>query len=145
MDTENMAQDTQKTFFAPGTVFEGTLTTPGDVEVAGEITGEIVSDGKVSLRRVGNVSISSRDLELLAANFKGDVTVKGDVIIDAESTLQGNIRSSKVLCQGKINGNLNVTDSVVVGACAAIIGDIKTPSLDVARGGKISGQVQMHE
>ena len=145
MDTEIMAQDTQKTFFAPGTIFEGTLTTPGDVEVAGEITGEIVSDGKVSLRRVGNVSISSRDLELLAANFKGDVTVKGDVIIDAESTLQGNIRSSGVICHGKINGNLNVTDSVVVTESAAIIGDIKTPSMDVTRGAKVCGQIQMTE
>ena len=145
MDTEIMTQDTQKTFFAPGTIFEGTLTTPGDVEVAGEITGEIVSDGKVSLRRVGNVSISSRDLELLAANFKGDVTVKGDVIVDAKSTLQGNIRSSRVICHGKINGNLNVTESVVIDESAAIIGDIKTPSMDVARGARVCGQIQMTE
>ena len=127
MDTEIMTQDSRKTFFAPGTIFEGTLTTP------------------VSLRRVGNVSISSRDLELLAANFKGDVTVKGDVIIDAESTLQGNIRSSRVICHGKINGNLNVTESVVVNESGAIIGDIKTPSMDVARGGKVCGQIQMTE
>lgn len=94
---------------------------------------------------MGNVSISSRDLELLAANFKGDVTVKGDVIVDAESALQGNIRSSRVICHGKINGNLNVTESVVIDESAAIIGDIKTPSMDVARGAKVCGQIQMIE
>ena len=53
MDTEIMTQDSRKTFFAPGTIFQGTLTTPGDVEVAGEITGEIVSDGGADLMARG--------------------------------------------------------------------------------------------
>lgn len=141
---DSTRQNTQKSFFAPGTVFEGTITTPGDVEVAGEISGEIVSDGKVSLRKVGDVTISSRDLELLAANFKGDVTVEGDVIIDAGSTLQGNIRSARVFCKGTIRGNLNVAESVVADEHAAIIGNIKTPSMDIACGARINGQVQMH-
>lgn len=143
MSTDANAITTQKTYFAPGTVFEGTLTTPGDVEIAGEIKGEIVSEGKVSLRRVGDVTISSRDLELLEATFKGDVTVKGAVIVDEKSTLQGNVRSSSVLCKGEIRGNLNVSDSVTINEGARVIGDINTAVMEVTRGALIVGQVRM--
>ena len=136
-------EDNQKTYFAPGTSFEGTLTSPGDVEIAGEFKGEIVSEGKVSLRRVGETAISSRDLELLGATYSGDVIVRGDVIVDETSTLKGNIRSSRVLCRGLINGNLNVSDSVTLYENAQVIGDIRTPNMDVARGAKVRGQVQM--
>lgn len=133
----------EKTFFAPGTSFEGTLTTPGDVEIAGEFTGEIVSDGKVSLRKVGDITISSQDLELLGATYKGDVTVSGEVIVDAASSLHGNVRSARVLCEGVIQGNLNVSENVTICENARVTGDINTPSMDVALGAKISGQVQM--
>jgi len=146
MDMENnSARSAEKTYFAPGTTFNGTLTTPGDVEIAGEFAGEIVSGGKVSLRKVGDVTISSRDLELLSADFKGDVTVKGDVIVDDESTLQGNIRSARVFCSGRIRGNLNVSESVVIEEHAMVLGDVNTPCLDVARGGVVNGRVQMIE
>ncbi|MBE7008948.1 MAG: polymer-forming cytoskeletal protein [Ruminococcaceae bacterium] len=147
MDTKNAAarEASDKTYFAPGTSFEGTLTTPGDVEIAGEFTGEIVSDGKVSLRKVGDVAISARDLELLAAVFKGDVTVVGDVIVDAQSSLEGNIRSGRVLCEGEIRGNLNVREDVVLGEGARVIGDVTTPSMDVALGAVIRGQLRMTE
>lgn len=143
MPTDATTITTQKTYFAPGTVFEGTLTTPGDVEVAGEIKGEIVSDGKVSLRKVGDVTISSRDLELLEATFQGDVTVKGTVIVDEKSTLQGNVRSANVLCKGEIRGNLNVSESVSIREGAKVVGEINTKIMDVARGGVIIGQVRM--
>ena len=144
MITEKDAIMTQnKTFFAPGTSFDGTLTTKGDVEIAGEVKGEIISDGKVSIRKVGDVSISSKDLELLGADFKGNVTVSGDVIVDEEPSLQGNVRSSRVLCEGKIQGNLNVSGNITLGENSKVIGDINAPVMDVARGAVIVGQVQM--
>ena len=142
----NEGNNTQeKTYFAPGTAFDGTLTAQGDVEIAGEISGEIISEGKVSLRRVGNVSISSRDLELLDAEFIGDVTVQGDVIVDGGSSLKGNVRAARVLCRGAIHGNLNAAESVTLDERAVVTGDIKTPVMDVAQGARISGQVQMTE
>jgi len=144
MIAENNAIMTQnKTFFAPGTSFDGTLTTKGDVEIAGEVKGEIISDGKVSIRKVGDVSISSKDLELLGADFKGNVTVSGEVIVDESSSLQGNVRSSRVLCEGMIQGNLNVTSDVTLGEKSRVIGDINAPVMDIARGAMIVGQVQM--
>ena len=140
-----MTENSEKTYFAPGTTFEGTLTTPGDVEIAGEFTGEIVSDGKVSLRKVGDVAISARSLELLSAVFKGDVTVAGDVIVDEKSSLEGNIRSGRILCEGEIRGNLNATEDVVLGQSARVTGDVSTPVMDVALGAVLRGQVRMME
>lgn len=133
----------EKTYFAPGTVFEGTLRTSGDVEIDGEVVGEIVADGKVSIHRMGDVSISARDFELLGAAFKGDVTVEGEVIVDEQSTVHGNIRSSRLNCRGKIEGNLNVSESVTIAERAQVIGDVNTPSMDIARGAVVRGEIRM--
>ena len=76
--------DDRKTYFAPGTVFEGTVTAPGDVQVDGEVKGEIISEGKVSIHKMGDASIAARDLELLGAVIKGDITVGGEVTVDAD-------------------------------------------------------------
>ena len=45
----------EKTYIAPGTVFEGTVRATGDVQVDGEVIGEISSEGKVSVHKMGDV------------------------------------------------------------------------------------------
>ena len=133
----------EKTYIAPGTVFEGTVRATGDVQVDGEVIGEISSEGKVSVHKIGDASISARDLELLGAVIKGDLTVIGEVTLDEESAVQGNIRAASIVCGGAINGNLNASQSVVIRDKAKILGNIRTPVMDIARGALLRGQLQM--
>jgi len=132
-----------KTYFAPGTVFEGTITAPGDILVDGEVKGEIISEGKVSVHKMGDASIAARDLELLGAAIKGDITVRGEVTVDAQSAVRGNIRSSSIVCDGAVEGNLIASEYVELREGARVLGNISAPAMDVARGALIRGQVLM--
>jgi cytoskeletal protein CcmA (bactofilin family) len=129
------------TYLAPGTEFEGTITAPGDVMVDGEVRGEIISEGKVSVHKMGDASIAARDLELLGAVIKGDIIVGGEVTVDAESAVKGNIRSAGIVCEGVVEGNLVAAEYVELGAGARILGNITTPLMGTARGAKIRGQL----
>ncbi len=130
-----------KTYLAPGTVFEGTITAPGDVLVDGEVKGEIISEGKVSIHKLGDASIAARDLELLNAAIKGDITVRGEVTVDVQSVVQGNIRSSGIVCEGAVDGNLIAGEYVELKASAKVRGNISTLVMDVENGALIRGQL----
>lgn len=135
----------EKTYIAPGTFFEGTIRATGDVQVDGEVTGEISSEGKVSIHKMGDASISARDLELLGAVIKGDLTVIGEVTVDGDSAIQGNIRAQSIICSGTINGNLNASKSVVIHEKSKILGNIRTPEMEVENGALLRGLIQMME
>lgn len=133
--------DETRTYFAAGTVFEGTITAPGDIWIDGEVKGEIVSDGKVSIHKMGDSSIAARDLELLGAVIKGDIIVKGEVTVDEDSAVQGNIRSSSIICAGAVQGNLTAVDYVSLKEHSKVLGNINAPSMMVDNGAMICGQV----
>lgn len=135
----------KKTYFAPGTTFEGTVTAPGDVLVDGDVIGEIISDGKVSIHKMGDASISAHDLELLGAAVKGDITVRGEVIVDEESSVTGNIRSSSVICAGSVEGNLTATEYVELKVNSKVLGNISAPSMTVGNGALVCGQMRIGE
>lgn len=137
--------ENKKTYFAPGTTFEGTVTAPGDVLVDGDVIGEIISEGKVSIHKLGDASISARDLELLGAAIKGDITVQGEVIVDEESSVTGNIRSSSVICAGSVEGNLTVTEYVELKSSSKVVGNISAPSMSVGSGALVCGQMLIGE
>ena len=131
------------TYFAAGTSMEGTLRSDSDVEICGNFKGEIASNGKVTIHSNTTSTIAAADLVLIDCNLLGDAVVTGDVSINANSTITGNLRATNVICAGVINGNLNIQSNVTLTETAQIIGDIKTETLTTSRGAKVSGRIDI--
>ena len=128
---------------AEGTSFEGTLNAKGDVEIAGEFKGNIVSEGAVRLRSSIQSGISAKSVELSDCVLTGDVTVSGIVAIGENSRIIGNVSAKELLCAGEIAGDLKITDSVRLDARARVSGGIVTGAISVEKGASISGNVQI--
>ena len=122
---------------------EGTIRSDSDIEIAGDFKGEIASNGKVTLHANTTSTIASADLVLLDCNLLGDAVVTGDVSINENSTITGNLRAQNVICSGVINGNLTIQSNVTLTETAQVIGDIKTETLTTSRGAKVSGKIDM--
>ena len=131
------------TYFAEGTSMEGTIRSDSDIEIAGDFKGEIASNGKVTIHANTTSTIASADLVLIDCNLLGDAVVTGDVSINENSTITGNLRAQNVICSGVINGNLTIQSNVTLTETAQIIGDIKTETLTTSRGAKVSGKIDM--
>ena len=131
------------TYFAEGTSMEGTLRCDSDVEICGDFKGEIASDGRVTLHSNTASSIAAAELVLIDCSLVGDSMVSGDVTINDNSTVTGNIRSTNLTCSGIIKGNLNISGNITLTENAQIIGDIKTGTLMMSRGAKVSGKIDM--
>lgn len=132
------------TYLAPGTVMEGKLFTKNDVEIAGDFTGDITSEGKVSLRSNMQGNVNAANLQLFGCRLVGDIHVSGVAILDEQSSVAGNIHANELLCSGLVKGDLYVQGNVTLNEKASIEGNITTDTMTMMRGASISGNLKMN-
>lgn len=130
-------------YLAEGTSFEGTLNVEGDIEIRGMLSGEIAVSGHMALHSNAKCNVSARTLSLQVSTLRGDVVASDAVRVDSGSIVFGNVRAAAVESSGTIAGAIHATDHASFSSGAQLIGDIKTPSLEVAPGARLSGKIDM--
>ncbi len=104
--------------------FSGTLNTIG---LGTTITGNIVSNG--DLRIDGNID--------------GDLNSQARIVIGEKSVINGDIRAANAIIEGKVNGNVEVTEVLFLKATALIEGDMMMQKLVVENGAVFNGKSTM--
>lgn len=94
------------------------------------IGAEIAITGKID--GAGNVRLAGR--------FEGDVTIQGDLMIDAGAKLTGSVRAHTVIVAGEIEGNIENASRVELLATGVLNGDLKAGTLTVAAGSRMRGR-----
>ena len=135
--------EAKESFLAPGTVFEGTLRSEGDIEIAGMFKGDVTTTGTVMLRSniQGNLNVGS--LRIVDCALTGDVTAKGTVFINEGAKIYGNVTAAELMCSGEITGDLKISGNTQLEEKSKIAGSVVTGTLAVARGAVIKGGIQM--
>ena len=96
------------------------------------IAADITIEGKIE----GGGSVR------IAGKFKGDVSVQGDLTIEAGAKLTGSVRADKVTIAGELEGNVENASLVDLQQSGVVIGDLKAGSLIVAAGARLRGQAE---
>jgi cytoskeletal protein CcmA (bactofilin family) len=96
------------------------------------IAADITIEGKIE----GGGSIR------IAGKFKGDVSVQGDLTIEAGAKLTGGVRADKVTIAGELEGNVEQASHVDLLQTGVVIGELKAGSLAVAAGARMRGQAE---
>jgi cytoskeletal protein CcmA (bactofilin family) len=78
----------------------------------------------------------------IAGNFKGDVSVQGNVTIEPGAKLTGGVQADTVVIGGELAGNINAAARVELLQTGVLIGDLKAGSLIVAAGSRMRGQAE---
>lgn len=93
---------------------------------------DLTIEGKID--GAGNLRIAGR--------FTGDVTVDGNLTIDAGARLAGGVRAHAVVIAGELEGNVLDAGRVELQSSGVLIGDLKAGSLTVAAGSRMRGHVE---
>lgn len=101
------------------------------VERESVIAPELTIEGKIE--GSGNVRI--------AGKFKGDVNVNGNLTIETNASLTGQVTAKAITIAGELNGNILNAEKVDLLESGVVNGDIKTGQLTVAAGSRMRGQV----
>jgi cytoskeletal protein CcmA (bactofilin family) len=96
------------------------------------IASDITIEGKIE----GGGSVR------IAGKFKGDVSVQGDLTVEAGAKLTGSVRANKVTIAGELEGNVEEATHVDLLASGVVVGDLKTGTLTVAAGARMRGQAE---
>ncbi len=133
----------EESFLAPGTVFEGTRRSEGDIEIAGAFKGDVSTAGTVMLLSdiQGNLNVGS--LRIVDCALTGDVTAKGTVFVNEGAKIYGNETAAELMSAGEITGDLKISGNTSLEEKAKISGSVVTGTLAVVRGAVIKGGIQM--
>ncbi|MCP5360978.1 MAG: polymer-forming cytoskeletal protein [Steroidobacteraceae bacterium] len=101
------------------------------VERESVIAPELTIEGKIE--GSGNVRI--------AGKFKGDVNINGNLTIETNASLTGQVTAKAITIAGELNGNVLGADKVDLLESGVVNGDIKAGMLTVAAGSRMRGQL----
>ena len=96
------------------------------------IAADITIEGKIE----GGGSVR------IAGKFNGDVSVQGDLTVEAGAKLTGGVRADKVTIAGELEGNVEEASRVDLLQTGVVIGNLKAGSLTVAAGARMRGQAE---
>lgn len=78
----------------------------------------------------------------IAGKFKGEIQVKGDLIIEKGAHLAAKISAASVTIGGELDGNVVASGQVKLLESGQLLGDLKASMLTVAAGSRMRGHVE---
>lgn len=133
--------------FAKGLIIEGDVTLVTPLIAKGEIKGNLTCEREIEIDDgaiiTGNVSGSS--ITLLSGVISGDVNAAGNVLVEADSKIKGNVTGGVISINGLVEGNVTSSSEVVLSSEARIFGDITATYIDIEKGAKILGAINIGE
>ncbi len=139
-------------------LYEASIDTSGEAHAS---LGQTASSHRVD-EILGHPVPESRNLSVIGQTlkFKGDLVAEEDLLIQgrvngtishraknltigAHGDVKANIVAQNVIVQGKVNGEIRATESVVVEPSAFVVGDIFAPRVGLKEGAKFKGSIDM--
>lgn len=91
----------------------------------------------------GNLEFS-KPLQILGS-FEGEIRGDGILEIGETARVQAQVYAGYLIVYGKITGNIYATEKVELRQGAQVVGNIRTPNLEVDDGVVFEGQVEMKQ
>jgi len=121
-----------------------TPSTPPVQDIASRAAPKERTDMKESLIAPGLTiegKINGKGHVRVAGKFKGDIQVEGNLHIDADAKVEGQVKANEVVISGELQGNIESAKHVELRQGGAINGDVKAGSLTVAAGARMRGNM----
>jgi cytoskeletal protein CcmA (bactofilin family) len=104
-------------------------------------TEKVIMDLGTSVVIKGELS-ASEDLTLYG-QMDGAVTLPNHSLIGPHADIRAAITAKTVMIMGALTGNVRASEKIEIGATGSVIGDIVSPRLAIAEGGRLDGKVEM--
>ena len=124
---------------AEGMKVVGNIECTGNIDLAGEIKGDVSLLGKLDV--TGKITGKVKAFEVFAdgAKINGDISSNGSVKLGQDTVVIGNITGASAVIAGAVKGDIDVHGPVILDTSAIVMGDIKSMSVQINNGAVIEG------
>lgn len=131
----------ETTVISRNTRINGDISSFANVNVDGSVQGDIklTKNIAVSGKVVGNIECNNA--VMTGAEMQGSISSKGQVQIDHDSVLLGDVDTQYLDLNGRIKGNVDVGGKAEFKSDAVIVGNITASTISVIDGAVIKGFV----
>ena len=125
------------------TVINGDVSTSSALIVLGTVSGNVTSSDDVEVRGVVNGEIKANNVNVSHSSLQGNVTCTGNLYVDKDSSIEGNISCNQVKLAGRIKGQIDVKRTVEFLNNSVVEGDVFAESIAIEHGAVIQGYVNI--
>lgn len=131
----------EMTIISKNTLVLGDIRSFAGISIEGSVKGQVdvTKDAYISGKLLGGLKCNNAAMR--GSSLQGDTLAKGNVQLDNNSVLLGNLNAQYANVDGKVKGNLDISGKVEVDSNAVILGDVRTSTLTVVDGANIKGFV----
>ena len=130
-----------RTVLGEGTIFEGNLSSKGDVEIGGQFKGDISTEGNIILHSEIEGNVKANNLDVISNVLKGNVSVSGKVNLAVGSEINGSITAGSIVCSGKIIGDMVINGDASFDELSHVEGNITAKYITISHGAYIDGKI----
>ena len=80
----------------------------------------------------------------VAGNINGSITIEGELIVERQGFVEGEIKTTTAVIAGSVKGNIDCSDKLVLESTSQYEGNIKTKRLIIQEGAVFQGNCQMN-
>lgn len=135
------SEDDEMTVISRNTVIDGNVRSFANMSIDGNVKGnvETTKDVDINGKIVGNIACNNAQMR--TSQIQGNVQMKGNVYMERDTLLIGDLSSTYADINGKIKGNVAITGKAELKSDAVIFGDISASTITVNDGAIIQGYV----
>ncbi len=131
----------ETTIISRNTIIDGNIRSFANINIDGSVKGDvrITKDINVTGKVVGDIECNNSVMS--GASMQGNIASKGQVQLDRDSILLGDISAQYLDMNGKIKGNIDIGGKAEFKTDAVILGNITASTITVLDGATIQGYV----
>ena len=132
------------TIISSETVLQGNVNGSNDLEVCGQIIGDITVEGMVKVLS-GAVTGNIKATKIFIKDSIIDGNIDSDSMIDiiGKSEIKGNIKGVDIVINGRCKGNIVASEHLKLLERAMIRGDLQTKLIRIEDGAILEGYLKM--
>lgn len=131
------------TIIADDTSITGDIKTKGNLDIKGELEGNVDADGIVSIKGKVHGDIRANAVTFSNADHKGNMNILSQVAIDKDSHIIGNVTAGDIVIDGALTGDIEVRGNIRIDSNAVIHGNITASGISVGQGAVINGIIEI--
>lgn len=131
----------ETTVISRNTIIDGNIRSFANINIDGSVKGDVTITKNINVTGKVVGDIQCNNSVMTGASMQGNIVSKGQVQMDRDSLILGDISAQYLDLNGKIKGNVDVGGKAEFKTDAVILGNITASTITVLDGATIQGYV----